>query len=108
MGIKKQNSVRNILIIAAGALSILALSIVCYYFHHESVIVGSYTVVYYKNQCDINPEELSADFNSLTALPCLIRINWRERVSSDLEQEYCYLPGRGTEKTRLIHKSGNE
>ncbi|PKN20557.1 MAG: hypothetical protein CVU71_01845 [Deltaproteobacteria bacterium HGW-Deltaproteobacteria-6] len=108
MGIKKQKNAKNIWIAAAGAFCILALMPVCYFFQHESVVVGNYTVVYYKNQCDIDPEDLPADFNSLTALPCLIRINWRERIASDLEQEYSYLPGRGTEKTRLIHKSSKE
>ena len=108
MGIKKQNNTKKVWIIAAGALCLVALALVCYYFQHESVIVSNYTVVYYKNQCDIDSEELPTDFDSLTALPCLIRINWRERIASDMEQEYCYLPDRGTEKTRLIHKSGDE
>lgn len=105
METKKQ---KIIWIIVAGALCLAVLVSVFYFFQHESLIVGKYTVVYYKNQCDIDSEELPMDFDSLTALPCLIRINWRERIASDMEQEYCYLPGRGTEKTRRIHKSSKD
>lgn len=90
--------------IAAAALLILILAFVGYYFQHKSVDVGIYTVVYFKNQCDIDAQALPSDLESLKSLPCLIRINWRERVSSDMEQEYSYIPGRDVEKTRLIHK----
>ena len=83
----------------------MAIALVFYYFQHMTVDVGGYTVVYYKNRCTMDVRTLPADLESLKALPCLIRINWRERIASDLEQEYCYLPGRGTEKSRLIHKS---
>ncbi len=90
--------------IAGGALCLVALGFIIYFFQHESVDVGGYTVVYFKNRCDIDPQAIPSDLESLKALPCLIRINWRERVSSDMEQEYCYVPGKDIEKTRLIHK----
>jgi hypothetical protein len=90
--------------IAVAALCLPVLAFVGYYFQHKSVDVGGYTVVYFKNQCDIDAQALPSDLESLKALPCLIRINWRERVSSDMEQEYSYIPGRDVEKTRLIHK----
>ncbi|HOX14804.1 MAG TPA: hypothetical protein PLP18_01630 [Smithellaceae bacterium] len=45
------------------------------------------------------------NFESLKVLPYLIRINWGERVASEMGQEYCYLPDWGVEKSRVIHKT---
>ena len=89
--------------IAGGALLIGVFAATLYWFQYSTVDVGGYTVVYYKNRCAINTQNLVADLESLKSLPCLIRINWRERIASDLEQEYCYLPDRGVEKSRVIH-----
>jgi len=86
------------------AAIVLAAIIVFYIFQHKTVNVGDYTVVYFKNRCDIDAQSLPTDLESLKSLPCLIRINWQERMASDLYQEYSYLPGRGVEKTRIIHK----
>jgi len=105
MGIEKQTTMKKILLIVTAALCLAAAVLVCYFFHQESVDVGGYTVVYYNNLCDVDSETLPTDFESLKNLPCLIRITWTERIASDMEQEYCYLPDRGIEKTRLIHKT---
>jgi len=102
---KKQTDTKTIWITVTVALCLVAAVFVCYFFQHETVNTGRYTVVYYKNRCNINAQELPADLESLKALPCLIRINWTEQIASDMEQEYRYSPGRGTEETRRIHTS---
>lgn len=83
--------------------AIVGIILVFYIFRHETVSVGQYTVVYYKNKCDLAPEALPRDLESLKRLPGLIRITWQERIASDLLQEYCYLPGKGVEEGRKIH-----
>jgi hypothetical protein len=90
--------------VLAVALFAVGLMVAMYWFQHETVQIGGYTVVYFKNRCDIDPEALPANLESLKTLPCLIRINWLERLAPDMFQEYSYLPGRGVEKTRKIHK----
>lgn len=85
-------------------LAAAALVAVVYWFQHKTVVIGSYTVLYYKNRCHVDPDTISASLESLQTIPCLIRINWQERISSDMYQEYCYRPERGVEKTRLIHR----
>jgi len=105
MGMKKQTSTKNVWITAAVVVCLAAAVFVFYFFQHESVNTGRYTVVYYKNRCAIDPQTLPADLDSLKALPCLIRINWTEQIASDMEQEYCYYPGRGIEATRRIYKN---
>lgn len=89
---------------ALGAFFLVAFMVAAYWFQHKTVNVGDYTVVYYKNRCDVDSESLSANLESLKTIPCLIRINWQESIASDMLQEYCYLPGKGVEKSRLIHK----
>lgn len=86
------------LVIAA----ISGLILVFYVFEQETVSVGRYQVVYYKHMCDVEPESFPKDLESLKHLSGLIRITWRERISSDMLQEYCYLPGRRVEKARII------
>lgn len=105
---KKQKNVKKVRIAAAVAFGLAAFAVVAYWFQHEAVDIGGYTVVYYKHRCSIDTQTLPTDFDSLKALPCLIRINWRERIASDMEQEYSYIPDRGIEKTRRIHKSSNK
>lgn len=90
----------------AAVLSGLALAALIYWFQQETMTVDGYTVIYYKNRCQMEQETPAANLEYLKTLPCLVRINWRERIASDLEQEYCYLPGRGVEKTRVIHTGG--
>ncbi|MFO7569041.1 MAG: hypothetical protein R6W75_04515 [Smithellaceae bacterium] len=101
----KKNKTKKIrALILAGAVFLVALLIVAYWFQHKTVVIGQYTVVYYKNQCNIDPDLLPENLEYLKTLPCLIRINWLERIASDMFQEYSYLPGRGVEKTRKIRK----
>jgi hypothetical protein len=88
------------LVIAA----ILELIIIFYVFWQDTVSVGKYQVVYYKNMCDITPESFPQDLESLKSLSCLIRITWQEQIASDMYQEYCYLSGREVEKTRIIRR----
>jgi hypothetical protein len=82
--------------------AILGLVIVLYVFQQETVSVGRYSVLYYKNMNNIDPESFPQDLESLKKLPGLIRITWRESMGGDVYQEYCYLPGRGVEQTRII------
>ncbi|MGV8057075.1 MAG: hypothetical protein AB2L12_03425 [Smithellaceae bacterium] len=89
-----------LLLIAA----ILGLVIVFYIFEQETISVGKYSVLYYKNMCDMDSASFPQDLESLKSLPGLIRITWQEQIASDLFQEYCYLPGKGIEKSRLIRK----
>jgi len=83
---------------------VVAVAIVYYIFEHETVNVGRYSVVFYKNKCNNMPESLPQDLESLKNLPCLIRITWQEQIASDLFQEYCFLPGKGVEKSGIYHK----
>jgi hypothetical protein len=96
---------KKLAIILVIILIAVAVAIVFYIFEHETVNVGKYNVVYYKNQCDNIPESLPQDLTSLKTFPCLIRITWQERISSDMFQEYCYLPGKEVEKSRIIHNT---
>ena len=82
---------------------VLGLVLVFHIFEQETVSAGKYTVLYYKNMCDVDSESFPRDLASLKNLPGLIRITWQEQIASDMFQEYCYLPGKGVEKTRLIH-----
>lgn len=99
---EKSKSKAGMIVICALALA--ALVAVVYWFQHKTVVIGPYTVVYYKNRCQVDPENISGGLESLQTIPCLIRINWREPISSDILQEYCYRPEKGVEKTRLIHR----
>jgi hypothetical protein len=95
---------KKIVTISLLAVTVLAAILIFYLFEQESVDTGKYTVVYYKNRCDLNPRSLPADLESLKRVPCLIRITWQEKVAAGMYQEYCYLPGKEVEKTRSIHK----
>ena len=89
--------------LSIGAI-VLAVVIVFYTFWQETAHIGKYTVVYYKNQCDIPPESLPRDLHSLMNLPGLIRITWEDEIGDNMFQMYCYLPGKGIEKSGLHHK----
>jgi hypothetical protein len=93
-----------VMVLTVALFVLLGLS-VAYWCQHQTVQVGRYTVVYYKNRCKIDPQVLPADLESLKSLPCLIRINWSEKKAPHLEQEYCYRLDRGVEKTRRIQKT---
>jgi len=95
----------KVLMAVAAVLFVVMGVVAAYWFQQQTVVAGSYTVVYYKNRCNIDSQALPADLESLKALPCLIRINWAERIDASLEQEYCYRPDRGVEKTRMIQKT---
>ncbi|MEN6622269.1 MAG: hypothetical protein ABFD50_12035 [Smithella sp.] len=82
----------------------LGLLIVFYVFRQETVSTGRYHVTYYKNRGDIDPKSIPQDLESLKHVPGLVRITWQEQIGSEMFQEYCYLPGKGVEKGRLIHK----
>jgi hypothetical protein len=82
----------------------LAVIIVFYIFRQETVSVGKYNVLYYINQCDIPPELFPQDLPSLMNLPGLIRITWEDEIADQMFQMYCYLPGKGIEKSGLHHK----
>ncbi|HPV48777.1 MAG TPA: hypothetical protein PLB14_03655 [Smithellaceae bacterium] len=100
----KKGKSKTVMIVIC-VLMVVVLAAVVYWFQHKTVVIGSYTVVYYKNRCHVDPETTYGSLESLQAIPCLIRINWQESMSSDMLQEYCYRPGRGVEKTRLIHRN---
>lgn len=85
-------------------IAVAGLMAVFYVFEHETVEVGRYSVVYYKNMCDVEVDDFPQDLESLKSLPGLIRITWQEQIASDMFQEYCYLPGKGVEKSRLVRK----
>lgn len=87
------------------AIAVITLVIGLYFFQQKTMEIGSYTVVYYKNKCNLDPAYFPRDLESLKSLPCLIRITWREQLASDMFQEYCYLPGKEVQKTRMIHKT---
>lgn len=84
--------------------SIVVGSIVFYLYRHETVTAGKYQVTYYKGSYDTGKKSLPQDLGSLQKIPGLVRITWLEQTGSELYQEYCYLPGKGTEKGRVIHK----
>lgn len=93
------------IIIVILLLAAVALGIVFYVFKQETVEAGKYTVLYYKNMNDLDPQSFPADLESLKGLPGLIRITWREQIAPNMFQEYCYLPGKEVEKTRIINKN---
>ena len=97
---KKDKSKAGMIVICA--LTLAALAAVVYWFQHKTVVIGPYTVVYYKNRCSVDPENISASLESLQTIPCLIRINWQEPMSADILQEYCYRPVKDSELSRLI------
>jgi hypothetical protein len=92
-------------IVASIIAVILGIMLVFHVFRQETVSIGRYSVLYYKNQCDLQPKEFPQNLESLKSLPGLIRITWQEEISTNLFQEYCYLPGKGVEKSRLINKN---
>ncbi|OPY81907.1 MAG: hypothetical protein A4E71_03310 [Smithella sp. PtaU1.Bin162] len=98
---KKVAVISVILVISA----IIGLVLVFYVFKQETASVGRYSVLYYKNMCDLEVESFPQDLESLKSLPGLIRITWQEQIASDMFQEYCFLPGKGVEKSRLIRKN---
>lgn len=87
-------------LVTAAVLGLLI--IVFYVFQQKTVSVGKYQVLYYKNRCDIAPGSFPQDLESLESLSGLIRITWQEQIGSNMFQEYCYLPGKGIEKARII------
>jgi hypothetical protein len=99
---REKMNVKKISIGLLIAASILGLILVFYVFQQETVSVGRYSVLYYKNRCDIDSAAFPQDLESLKKIPGLIRITWREQIGTDIYQEYCYLPGKGVEQTRLI------
>ena len=86
------------------AAIVIAVLVVFYIFRQETAYIGKYTVVYYENQCDIPPESFPQDLYSLMNLPGLIRITWEDEIGDNMFQMYCYLPGKGFEKSGLHHK----
>jgi len=90
--------------VISAILAIAGLILVFHVFKQETASVGRYSVLYYKNMCDREVESFPRDLESLKSLPGLIRITWQEQIASDMFQEYCFLPGKGVEKARLIRK----
>jgi hypothetical protein len=88
--------------IGLSIAAVLGLIIVFFVFEQKTVSVGRYTVLYYKNMGDVDPKSFPQDLDSLKNLPGLIRITWQEQIASDMFQEYCYLPGKGVEKARIV------
>ncbi|PKN76937.1 MAG: hypothetical protein CVU52_02655 [Deltaproteobacteria bacterium HGW-Deltaproteobacteria-10] len=84
------------------AVGILGLIITLYVFEQDTVSVGRYSVLYYKNMNDSDPASFPQDLESLKKLPGLIHITWRESIGPNVYQEYCYLPEKGVEPTRII------
>ena len=95
---------KNIIIGLSIAAIVLAVIIVFFIFRQETVTVGKYNVLYFSNQCDIPAESFPQDLPSLMNLPGLIRITWEDEIGDKLFQKYCYLPGKGIEKSGLHHK----
>lgn len=95
---------KKILAICLIFLTAIAFILVFYVFKQKTVEVGRFTVIYYKNQCEFNPQLYPADLESLKRLPCLVRITWEQKIGPDIYQGYCYLPDRGVEKTRIIRR----
>lgn len=96
---------KNIITGLSMAAILLAVVIVFYTFRQETAYIGKYTVLYYKNQCDLAPESFPQDLPSLMNIPGLIRITWEDEMSDKMFQMYCYLPGKGIEKSGLHHKN---
>lgn len=96
---------KNIIMGLTIAAMVLAVVIIFFIFRQETVIVGKYNVLYFPNQCDIPPESFPQDLPSLMNLPGLIRITWEDEISDKMFQKYCYLPGKGIEKSGLHHKN---
>ena len=94
---------KNIITGLSIAAIVLAVIIVFFIFRQETVTVGKYNVLYFSNQCDIPPESFPRDLPSLMNLPGLIRITWEDEIGEKLLQKYCYLPGKGIEKSGLHH-----
>ncbi len=97
-----ENNMKKIAIGLSIAAIIMGLFIVFYVFEQETVSVGRYSVLYYKNQNNTDPASFPQDLESLKNLHGLIRITWRESIGSNIYQEYCYLPGKGVEQTRIV------
>lgn len=98
------NFIRKLAMGLGVAVAVLALVVVFYVFQQKSVTVGQYTVLYYKNMSGLDAGSFPQDLESLKHISGLIRITWTAQTAADMFQEYCYLPGKGVEKTRLIHK----
>ena len=96
---------KNILTGLSLVSILLAVVIVFYIYRQETAYIGKYTVVYYKNQCNLAPEYFPHDLPSLMNIPGLIRITWEDEMSDKMFQMYCYLPGKGIEKSGLHHKN---
>ncbi len=88
--------------IGLSIAAILGLIVVFFIFEQKTVSIGRYTVLYYKNMSDVDPQSFPQDLESLKNLPGLIRITWQEQIGSNMFQEYCYLPGKGVEKARIV------
>jgi hypothetical protein len=88
--------------IGLSIAAVLALIIVFFVFEQKTVSAGRYTVLYYKHKCNVDPQSFPQDLESLKNLPGLIRITWQEQIASNMFQEYCYLPGKGVEPTRVL------
>ena len=94
---------KNIITGLSIAAIVLAVVVVSYIFSQETANIGKYSVLYYKNQCDIPPESFPQDLPSLMNLPGLIRITWEDEIGDKMFQMYCYLPGKGIAKSGLHH-----
>jgi hypothetical protein len=95
---------KNIIIGVSIVAIVFAVVIVFFIFRQETVYIGKYKVLYYTNQCNIPPESFPQDLPSLMNLPGLIRITWEDQIADKMFQMYCYLPGKGIEKSGLHHK----
>ena len=98
---------KNIIMGLSMAAIILAVVIVSHIFRQETAYIGKYTILYYKNQCDVPTESFPQDLPSLMNLPGLIRITWEDELGDNMFQMYCYLPGKGVEKSGLHHKTSD-
>ncbi len=94
---------KNIITGLSIAAIALAIVIVSHIFSQKTAYIGKYTVLYYENQCNLPPESFPQDLPSLMNLPGLIRITWEDEIGDKLLQKYCYLPGKGIEKSGLHH-----
>jgi hypothetical protein len=95
---------KKIVTICLLTATVTAVLLAFYLFGQQTANVGRFTVVYFKNKCGLELQSVPEDLEALKRLPCLIRITWQEKIAPDTYQEYCYLPGKEVEKTRLIHK----
>jgi len=75
-------------------IQIIIQAIINFAFHVNLIVV----------KCDFAPESFPQDLPSLMNIPGLIRITWEDEMSDKMFQKYCYLPGKGIEKSGMHHK----